>query len=118
MKKTDEKEEQDQSINSNPSSPEQDKLDAVRELLFGQNVKEYRDDIQDVRDFIQKNQEKTDQKIDSTKEDILQKLDALDQKLDETKKDLQNQIGSLSNSKVDRSSLANLLKELANQLEK
>lgn len=121
MKNTSEKkevnEEAEVSAQAKTTSPEQDKLNAVRELLFGQNVKEYREEIQEVKDLTDKNKVETDQSIDSTKVEILQKLDQLSKQFDERSVQIEKKLEALSESSVDRNNLASMLKDIATRLE-
>ncbi|MEQ9404810.1 MAG: hypothetical protein RIM99_14560 [Cyclobacteriaceae bacterium] len=99
------------------TSPEQDKLDAVRELLFGQNVKEYREEIQEVKDLTDKNRSEANQSIESTKVEILQKLDQLSKQFEERSAQIEKKVETLAGSSVDRNNLAALLKDIASRLE-
>ena len=112
------KEELEENNTESPTtSIEKDKLDAVRDLLFGQNVKEYREEIQDVKELIEANQSTTDQKVESTKVELLQKLDQLNSHFEEKIKLLESHLSSIEKTKTNKVELANLLKDIASKLE-
>lgn len=101
----------------NVSSQEQDKLDAVRDLLFGQNVKEYRDEIKELKDHVRQNRSEIDKSIQGTNAEVLKKLDELNKQFEKRSGQIEEKLETLLKSKVDRSSLAGLLKDIATQLE-
>lgn len=98
-------------------STEQAKLDAVRELLFGQNVKEYRDEIKEVRDLITEKESDINSTIDQMESDLIKRLDGLEEKMEEHYKAIGKKLDELSSSKIDRQQLSGLLIELAKQLD-
>lgn len=99
------------------SSQEEDKLDAVRDLLFGQNVKEYRDEIKELKDHVRQNRSEIDNSIEGTNVEVLKKLDELSKQFEKRSGQIEEKLEALLKSKVDRSSLAGLLKDIATQLE-
>ena len=99
------------------SSQEQDKLDAVRDLLFGQNVKEYRDEIKELKDHVKQNRSEIDKSIEGTNVEVLKKLEELSKQFEKRSGQIEEKLESLLQSKVDRSSLASMLKDIASKLE-
>ncbi len=99
------------------SSQEQDKLDAVRDLLFGQNVKEYREEIKDLKDHVKQNRSEIDQSIDGAQKEVLKKIDELNKQFEKRSDQMEEKLEALLMSKVDKSSLAGLLRVIATQLE-
>lgn len=96
------------------SSAEQDKLNAVRDLLFGQNVREYRDEFKELKEMIHTEQKEREQAVSEVRSEVLGKLEKLDQKLDKTNKELIDKLNQLA--KTDKETLAELLKDMANKL--
>ncbi len=86
------------------------KLDAVKELIFGQNMQEYDQKFETIEQLI-------DQKFKQLTEQLntLEKANNLN--LDQAKSELNNKLDQLSNDKLDRSKLANLLRSLADKIE-
>ncbi|MFK7952783.1 MAG: hypothetical protein AB8B73_08025 [Ekhidna sp.] len=103
------------------SPQETDKLEAVRDLLFGQNVKEYRDEFKELKDLIQENRAEIDKSAADFRSDVLEKLESLDEKInkkiDDTSQEIKDQLNSLSEAKADRKKIANLLSDMAKQLD-
>ena len=94
----------------NALDKEQEKLNAVRNLLFGQNVEEYRNEFEEVKKIIQNEKESSDQALAGLKEEINTRLDKIE-------KSLNTRLDQLDDSKTDRKQLANLLHDIANKLE-
>ena len=132
MAKSPEKKEENQSViesenmeessnNNQMTQQEVDKLEAVRDLLFGQNVREYRDEFKELKDLLKSHRDEIDKTADSFKTDVLSKLDNLDNKfsakIEETSNELNKRLDALSNDKADRKRIANLLSDMAKQLD-
>ncbi|MEP0986488.1 hypothetical protein [Ekhidna sp.] len=101
----------------NMSKQEQDKLEAVRDLLFGQNVKEYRGEISELKQFISKNRDEIESSISNLESKYSKKLDDLDKVLKDRFKTIEKNMEVMSESKMDRGQLAKFLRDLANQIE-
>lgn len=103
------------------SQQEVDKLEAVRDLLFGQNVKEYRDEFKELKDLITSNRKEIDQSAADFKSDVLEKLEKLDdkinKKIDDTSQEIKDKLSALADDKADRKKIANLLSDMARQLD-
>lgn len=98
-----------------------DKLEAVRDLLFGQNVQEYQTEFKEIRDLIQSNREEVEKSSTDFKFEILNKIDqmneSINRKIDATASDLSGKIEEITDSKADRKKIASLLQDMAQQLE-
>jgi hypothetical protein len=103
------------------SQQEVDKLEAVRDLLFGQNVKEYRDEFKELKDLLQENRREIDKSAADFKSEVLEKLEKLDdkinQKIEDTSREIKDKLNALSDDKADRKKIANLLSDMARQLD-
>ncbi len=86
---------------------ELNKLDAVRDLLFGQNVKEYRQEIRELK-----------QELDKSDSQLSKRLDDLSSKLEDRLKEIEGQLKVLAEDKVDRNSLAEAFSSLAKSIQK
>ncbi len=97
------------------------RLEAVRELLFGQNVQEYRGDIKETRDLIEKHRSELDQHTTDMESRLNAKIDALEEKLishiDKTAEKINNRLDKLQESKVDKKKLADYLVSIAKKLD-
>lgn len=107
--------------NGNMTQQEVDKLEAVRDLLFGQNVREYRDEFKELKDLLKSHRDELDKSADDFKTEILDKLQKLDEKfdakIDATSKEINERLDTLSNDKADRKRIASLLSDMAQQLD-
>lgn len=110
-----------QTPEQNNSQDKDNRLEAVRDLLFGPNDQEYREEFKGIKDQIAKNRADFENKTGTLKTDILERLDKLENKLSEKVSSLESsisqQIDGLNNEKVDRKKLANLLQTIAKELE-
>ena len=111
----------EQDANPPMTQQEVDKLEAVRDLLFGQNVKEYRDEFKELKDMIKSNREEIDKSAADFKTDVLDRLEKLDdkinKKIDDTSQEIKDKLSALSDDKADRKKIANLLSDMARQLD-
>lgn len=116
MKEKDSEEQVSAGENANDS-----RLEAVRDLLFGPNDQQYRQEFKDIKDQVSQNKKDADEHAEALKSDILERLDNLEKKVSEDintlKTDLNKQIEELNTGKVDRIQLAKLLQNLAKELE-
>lgn len=98
-----------------------DRLEAVRDLLFGQNVQEYRGDIKETRDLIHHQVNQVDERAAELESRINARIDDLEQKvfahIDKTAEKINDRLDKLQNDKVDRKKLANYLVGIANKLD-
>ena len=97
------------------------RLEAVRDLLFGPNDEAYRREFREIKDQIVKNKEDVDSKSESQYSDILKRLEKLENKvfdkIESTQESLNKRLDELNEAKVDRKKLANLLQTIAKELE-
>lgn len=114
------KPEESDKISENNDSASTDRLEAVRELLFGQNVQEYRGEIKELKDLIKSHRSELDKESDNLEKDITKRLESLETKLisriDALNNKINEKISSLEEAKVSKKDLANLLTNLASKL--
>jgi hypothetical protein len=128
IKKNNQIQEPDQSVDNHnqPSdldaqSEEQQKLNAVRDLLFGQNVKEYRGEFDELKKIIKEEKTENEHSVSDLKNDIIKRLDTLEEKLnrkiDDASKNLNERLDQINENKADRKKIASILHDLASKLE-
>lgn len=109
-----------------PDAPDQEpeetqKLNAVRELLFGKHDKQYRTEFEGVKALVNKNKDESDVAQAELKSQIMSRLDqleiSLNQKIDDTTQTLTARLDQLADDKADKKKVASLLHDLARQLE-
>lgn len=103
-----------------PNSMEDNRLEAVRDLLFGQNDQEYRKEFQEIRSEIDSNKKQLEDKSEAINSDLIDRLEKLEKKMEDhiiaTDAKLTQQIDALSHEKVDRKKMADLLQQIAKEL--
>ncbi|MEO9483584.1 MAG: hypothetical protein ABJG47_09075 [Ekhidna sp.] len=111
----------EEQISENSSGANDNRLEAVRDLLFGPNDQAYRQEFKEIKDQVAKNKSDFEEKSDALKEDIIDRLEKLENKITENvnsaQADLSKQIEGLNAGKVDRKQLAQMLQTLAKELE-
>ena len=112
---------EEQPTNGGTDPINDNRLEAVRDLLFGPNDEAYRKEFKEIKDQIAKNKEDADNKSEALNSDILDRLEKLEKKvfdkIDSTQESLNKQLEGLNESKVDRKQLAKLLQTIAKELE-
>jgi len=98
-----------------------DKLDAVRNLLFGEIDEEYRTEFEELKTSMEANFQRADSESAQLQKDIIKRLEQLEQriesKLDDTVAGLNARLDTLAAGKVDRAQMSKILHELARALE-
>ena len=112
---------EEQPTNGGTDPINDNRLEAVRDLLFGPNDEAYRKEFKEIKDQIAKNKEDADNKSEALNSDILDRLEKLEKKvfdkIDSAQESLNKQLEGLNESKVDRKQLAKLLQTIAKELE-
>jgi uncharacterized transporter YbjL len=102
--------------NSNPAA----KMDAIREILFGQTVKEYSGQIENLELFLQNNHERTRQQIEEMQVRITEMLvrteNVFAEKLSQIEELTRNELRRQDITHIDRKQLSELLIQLGKQL--
>lgn len=101
---------------SKVENPE-NRLEAVRDLLFGPNDQQYRKEFQEVREQIAGVSEASKQSTSKLHEELIGKIDALEKGLLSQIKTLEGSVAALAQEKTDKKQLAKLLQVLAAELE-
>ena len=96
---------------------EQEKLLAIRDIIFGNEIKEYNREFGELKDLIDKNKEATDQSDKELLEKIQQTQKELTNKLDDMDKRFSAAVAELTDAKADRKQLGAMLEEIAKKLQ-
>jgi len=96
------------------------KIDAVKELLFGQNMQEYDARFNQLQELILKNSKEYQTLFKSSQKELIQELQKtnreLAKRIEKLEATLQDKVHELKESKVDRQHLSSLLNDLASKL--
>lgn len=92
------------------------KINAIRDIIFGHEMEDYEQQFNEVKDLIADNE----QRIIDNKEDILQRMDALQDQFNNALRSLENrmndEIEKLQFEKTDRKMLGTLLEEIGKKI--
>lgn len=103
------------------NAQEIDRIEAVRNLIFGENIKQYNDEFADVYDKIKALQDQTNKNLSesvSTLENKLADLESLmDHKFQDLNSDIDKRLADLDDEKADRKKLGKALEKIALMLQ-
>ena len=110
-----------ESVTDNNENKTDQRLEAVKELLFGQNVQEYREEFKELRDQIAALDKKLTKKNEELESKLSERIDHLEAKLDSQLSAMNNlleeKLQALDDRKIDKKQLASLLTGIAKQLD-
>lgn len=100
----------------NAQNNELDKLDAIKEIIFGQNIREYEKEFNEIRQFINNNLNAIDKEFDSAKKLLAETEKKIIQKMDANHQEVLKKIADLDEKKVDRKKLGKYLSDIGEKL--
>lgn len=99
---------------------EAEKLSAIRDIIFGNEIQEYNKEFNEIKGIIDDNKAQTDKHIAKALSDLSAKIESLQQSIEEKMEQLESriadQMNALDESKTDRQKLSGLFEEVARQL--
>lgn len=102
------------------SEAEIEKLSAIRDIIFGNEIKEYNQEFSDIKTILDANKADSDKKDEALNKQFSDKIDALSEKmnskLDALDKKLTANLAQLSEEKTDRQKLGDLLEKIGQEL--
>ncbi|TRX52384.1 hypothetical protein FNH22_21980 [Fulvivirga sp. M361] len=104
------------SKNSEEQIPVDKKLDAIKEIIFGDNIKAYESEFKQLKDHINKLQESNQKMWEEANQKHETDLQNLKNDVGASIKDLMNAIDKLTESTTAKADLSALLIELAEKL--
>ena len=114
-------EKKENSKNAAGNQQEVDRIAAVRELIFGENMKEYSSEFADVYEKIQSLKEATNSNLKDAVSNLENKLSDLeslmDNKFQDLNEDLDKRLADLDDEKADRRKLGKALEKIALMLQ-
>ena len=90
----------------------EDKLNAIKEIIFGENIKAYDSELKQLKEELKQQKAAIDQDILALKGDIKQMKKEVEERMDSLKAELK----TLDKAKSDRNKLGELLEEMAKKL--
>jgi len=98
------------------------KLDAIKEIIFGENIKEYDSEFKKLKEEITKQREEARTMVKAMKKEIQVLIKDSDQdfkaQIEELKKEISLKIGQIESSKASKDLLAETFIELGKKLKK
>lgn len=96
------------------------KIEAIKNLIFGENIEQYDNQFDTVRKEIKAKKEKLEQYIDEVRNELMQSIDSLSTdvniRITDLEDSLQARTEALTEDKVDRKELGKLLRNLADKI--
>ena len=102
------------------NNPQGSQIDAMREILFGNNMKQYDAEFSAVRQIMTKNRTETDRDIQSLRNEMNEALSRMEQRLSlqmqRNHEEVLEAIQRLDMIKTDKTQLSKLLVEIGTQI--
>ena len=98
------------------------RLEAIKNLIFGENILQIDQDFQGLKNLIDKRKEELDNYIEDTRKELMHTIDNLSTDLNIRITDLESSLNEkanmLNHKKVDRTTLGNMLVSLGEKIMK
>ena len=106
--------------NSNESVDSASKIEAIKNLIFGENIVQYDSEFDTIRKDLLKKKELLENYIDEVRNDLMQSIDSLSTDVNIRVTDLEDALNAktdvLSEKKIDRKELGKLLINLGEKI--
>ncbi len=103
-------------VSIDPSS----KIEAIKNLIFGENIQEYNSEFEAVKKDILQKKKELQQLLEETRTELMQSIDSLSTDLNiritELENSLQEKAETLGQEKVDKSTLGKLLIQIGEKI--
>lgn len=113
MSKSDQKDPRSSATNS--------KIDAIKELIFGEDIQSYNQQFSELKDIIENRRQELESYMDGIKQELVTNLDNLNTdmniRITELEKALENRLDKIDGAKVDRKALGKSLESLGKKLQ-
>lgn len=109
--------------NTKPTAPESEsssKIEAIKNLIFGENIQQYNSEFETLKKEIDDQKEKLENYIDEVRNELMQSIDSLSTDVNIRITDLEDALHAkteaLTEEKVDRKQLSKLLIQLGENI--
>ena len=96
------------------------KIDVIKELIFGNNMREYQSEFEGLHDVVTQNKLDIENKLNTAKDELYDYLEEmrkeLNSKIDDLQMTLQAEIDRLDDVKTDRKMLGDLFEHMAKEI--
>ena len=101
---------------SEESIPVDKKLDAIKEIIFGDNIKAYESEFKQLKDHINELQQRNEKMWADTNKKLESEINTLKKEVESSINELNRSINELTESSTAKAKLSALLNELAEKL--
>lgn len=101
---------------ADPAASEIAKIDAIKEIIFGQNMRQYDKEFNDLRDYINTNLNAIDKEFTAVRkaiDDLDKKLNA---KMESNQQKLLEELAKIDEKKLDRKKLGKMLMDIGEKI--
>ena len=106
--------------NQTKSSTNDAKIDAIKQLIFGENIQQYDEEFKEIKDNILLAQKQMNEHLENTKAELKNLINTVqneqNQKLSELQAKMEDEVASLKSTKLDRQLLGDLLQEIGGKI--
>lgn len=99
---------------------ETEKLSAIRDIIFGNEIQEYNKEFNEIKTIVDGNKNEAAKNLEKTQSELSAKIDRLQQTVDERfmalETNINKKLDALDDAKSDRRKLGDLLESIAKQL--
>ncbi|MCT4663799.1 MAG: hypothetical protein N4A45_01035 [Flavobacteriales bacterium] len=96
------------------------KIDVIKELIFGNNMREYQQEFEDVNVKIKEAEQRLSDQLNQSKEELYDYIEEMrkefNNKIDELQMNLNQEVDRLDDQKMDRQLLADQLEKMARKI--
>ncbi len=97
------------------------KIEAIKEIIFGENIKEYESEFKKLSEVISKHKSDLDQKLNEFRKEANTLIEKANEdfslQLDDLKKNTTQKINELNKAKLNRQKFGDLLKKLGEEIQ-
>tara|TARA_Y100001956_G_C4085699_1_gene170520 strand:+ start:495 stop:836 length:342 start_codon:yes stop_codon:yes gene_type:complete len=106
--------------NETATSANDAKIDAIKQLIFGENIKEYDGEFKKLKETINQVKQEMNERLENTASELRRLIDTVNaeqnSKLDKLRSDMDAEVAQLKHQKLDRQLLGDLLQEMGNKI--
>ncbi|MBX2843440.1 MAG: hypothetical protein KTR26_16835 [Flammeovirgaceae bacterium] len=96
------------------------KIDAIKQLIFGENIQEYDEEFKQIRKYINDAKSELENKLEQTSKELKNMIESLrenhDKKIEDLRGQMLNEVKNLDHKKLDRNLLGDLLQEIGGKI--
>lgn len=111
----------DNKKNTTPTKPGDPKIEAIKDIIFGDTIKEIEKEFDDTQSLIEQHKVAVEQQLSALKGTMNEMVKELRQDLDKhvatLKEEMTQKFGELQNSSADRSALGKMLEDIGKKLQ-